>query len=75
MKGLFPQVVFTVFGIPIRDTVLSTWVMLILLTGIVYALGKRRPATLELLVEFVLDNVSSVMGRPADPYLPLLGTL
>lgn len=75
MKGLFPQVAFTILGIPIQDTVLSTWVMLILLTAIVYALGKRRPAALELLVEFVLDNVSGIMGRPADQYLPLLGTL
>lgn len=75
MRDLFPQAVFTILGIPIQDTVLSTWVMLILLTFIVYALGKRRPATLELLVEFVLDNVSSVMGRPANQYLPLLGTL
>ncbi len=75
MKDLFPQALFTILGIPIQDTVLSTWVMLILLTTIVYVLGKKRPAALELLVEFVLDNVSSVMGRPADQYLPLLGTL
>ncbi|MBC7231801.1 MAG: F0F1 ATP synthase subunit A [Chloroflexi bacterium] len=75
MKGLFSEVVFTIFGIPVRDTVLSTWIMLILLTAIVYLLGRRRPAALELLVEFVLDSVSSVMGRPAAPYLPLLGTL
>jgi F-type H+-transporting ATPase subunit a len=75
MKGLFSEVVFTIFGIPVRDTVLSTWIMLILLTAIVYLLGRRRPAALELLVEFVLDSVSGVMGRPADLYLPLLGTL
>ncbi|MGQ9493089.1 MAG: F0F1 ATP synthase subunit A [Anaerolineae bacterium] len=75
MKGLFPKIAFTIWGIPIRDTVLSTWFMMILLIAAVYWMGRKRPAALELLIEFVLENVSGVMGQPAEPYLPLLGTL
>jgi F-type H+-transporting ATPase subunit a len=75
MKGLFPEVVFTVAGIPVRDTVISTWLIMILIVAVVYALRRRFPETLEMLVEFVLDTVSAVMSRPATPYLPLLGTL
>jgi F-type H+-transporting ATPase subunit a len=75
MRGVFPQVVFTFAGIPVRDTVISTWVMMVLLLGAVYWVRKTQPEALLMLVEFILDSVSSVMGRPAGPYLPLLGTL
>jgi F-type H+-transporting ATPase subunit a len=75
MKGLFPEVVFTVAGIPIRDTVISTWLMILLIVALMYGLRRRYPAALEMLVEFILDTVSGVMGRPAAPYLSLLGTL
>nr|MBC7244445.1 F0F1 ATP synthase subunit A [Chloroflexota bacterium] len=75
MKDLFPQAAFTIFGIPVHETVLSTWFMMLILSAAIYWLGRNRPAALDLLVEFVLENVSSVMGRPAEPYLPLLGTL
>jgi F-type H+-transporting ATPase subunit a len=36
---------------------------------------RRWPLALEMLVNFLDDTVSSVMGRPAEPYLPFLGTL
>ena len=75
MTGLFPEVVLTVAGVPIRDTVISTWFMIILISVVVYLLRRRYPEALEMLVELVLDTVSGVMGRPATPYLPLLGSL
>jgi len=75
MKGLFPQVVCTIFGIPVRDTVISTWFMIFVIIGTTYLIGRRQPVVLEMLVDFVLDQVSGVMGRPAAPYLSVLGTL
>jgi len=36
MEGLFPEVVFHVLGLPVRDTVLSTWVMMALIALTVY---------------------------------------
>jgi len=75
MNGVFPQVVFRVFGIPVRDTVVSTWVMMVLVVGAAAVIGRRRPMALEMLVDFLVDTISGAMGRSAEPYLPLLGTL
>lgn len=75
MEGLFPEVLFTVFGIPIRDTVVSTWAMVGMIVLAVYLLQQQKPEMLEMLVGFIADSVSSAMERPIAPYLPVLGTL
>lgn len=75
MEGVFPQVVFRVLGIPVRDTVVSTWIMMAIVVGAAAVIGRRRPMALEMLVDFLIDTISGTMGRPAEPYLPLLGTL
>jgi F-type H+-transporting ATPase subunit a len=75
MEDFFPQVVFTIFGIPVRDTVVSTWIMMVIIVGVAAVANRRWPAALEMLVDFLIDTVSGVMGRPAGLYLPFLGTL
>ena len=75
MEKIFPQVVFTVFGIPIRDTVISTWVMMALVLGTAVFINRRKPTALEMLVDFLNDLISGIIGRPAAPFLPLLGSL
>jgi len=75
MEGLFPEVLFEVLGVPVRDTVVSTWFMILVIAWVVYVLGRRKPEALEMLVGFVKDIVSGVMGRPVEPYLSLLGSL
>jgi F-type H+-transporting ATPase subunit a len=75
MEDFFPHVVFTVLGIPVRDTVISTWVMMAVVVGLAVVVGRRRPTALEMLVDFLNDTISDVMGRSAEPYLSLLGTL
>lgn len=75
MEEIAPSVVLTVLGVPIRDTVVTTWIMMILIVALAAVIGRRRPAALELVVDFLSDTVSGIMGRPAAPYLPLLGSL
>jgi len=75
MEDFFPQIVFTIFGIPVRDTVVSTWIMMAIIVGAAAVAGRRWPEALEMLVDFLVDTISSVMGCPAGPYLPFLGTL
>lgn len=75
MEDVFPQVIFTIFGIPVRDTVISTWVMMALIAIIVFIIRRLRPTALEMVVTFLYDFVSDIMRRPADPFLPLLGSL
>ena len=36
MEELFPKVVFEVFGLPIRDTVIATWVVMAIIMGMPY---------------------------------------
>lgn len=75
MQNVIPQVVFTVCGIPIRDTVISTWIMMLIILGAAVLIGRREPTALEMLVDFLNDLISDIIGRQATPYLPLLGSL
>lgn len=75
MEDFFPHTVFTILDIPVRDTVISTWVMMAIVVVLAIVIGRRRPTALEMLVDFLNDTISGVMRRPAEPYLPLLGAL
>jgi len=75
MEGFFPQNVFSILGIGVRDTVISTWIMMAIVVGAAAVVGRRWPEVLEMLIDFLNDTISSAMGRPAGPYLPFLGTL
>ncbi|HET89274.1 MAG TPA: ATP synthase F0 subunit A [Chloroflexi bacterium] len=75
MEEFFPQDMFQIFGIGVRDTVVSTWVMMGLVVGIVIIVKHRFPAALEMLIISLSDMLSDLMKRPAEPYLPFLGSL
>jgi F-type H+-transporting ATPase subunit a len=75
VEQVFPEVAFTIFGIPVRDTVVSTWIMMAIIVALAIVIGRRRPTGLEMLVDFLDDLISGIMSRPADHFLPLLGSL
>jgi F-type H+-transporting ATPase subunit a len=75
MEDVFPQVVFSIFGIPVRDTVISTWIMMAIIVAGAVVVRYSFPTALEMLVSFLADMISDAMGRPAAPYLPFLGAL
>jgi F-type H+-transporting ATPase subunit a len=75
MEGFLPRVVFTVFGVPVRDTVVATWALMAILLILAAVINRRKPTALEMLVDFLNDLISGIIGRPAVPYLALLGTL
>ena len=76
MDEVFPKVVVTLFGvIPIRDTVISTWVMMAMILAVIYLIRRTMPEALEMFIDFVSDTISDVLGRPAEPFLPFLGAL
>ena len=75
MDEITPHVVFTLFNIPVRDTVTTTWIMIAMIILISIVINRRQPAVLETLVDFLYDTVSDIMGRPAEPFLPFLGSL
>jgi F-type H+-transporting ATPase subunit a len=75
MEELTPFVVFRILGIGITNTVVSTWVVMLVIMGASYFLTKRQPIALEMMVDFINDTVSDMMGRPALRQLSLIGTL
>ncbi|MFP4395083.1 MAG: F0F1 ATP synthase subunit A [Anaerolineales bacterium] len=72
-----PQNVIHLFGnVWITDTVISTWALMALIVAGAIVLRKRWPMALEMVLDFVADMISDVMGeRSADIYLPFLGSL
>lgn len=76
MGQFFPQVVFTVFGIGVRDTVVSTWLMMVIVIGLGVLVRRQWPMMLEMLLNFLEDLISGLLGGyPVEPYLPFLGSL
>lgn len=77
MKALTPQVVFYLFGLPITDTVFSTWVMMVIIIVLAILIRKHKPAAGEMVIEFINETVASVMPENTDvtKYLAILGSL
>lgn len=77
MEAIAPKVVLTLFGIPITDTVVSTWVMMVLILVVAIIIRKYKPEAAEMIIEMINGIVSSVMPEDANlmQYLPLLGAL
>lgn len=75
MDDVFPKVVFTVYGIPIRNTVISTWFMIAMVVTAVLVLRKKAPVILEMLIDFVETIATDYIKGPPDIYVPFLGSL
>ena len=77
MDAITPQAVFTIFGITITDTVVSTWVIMVIIIVGAFLLRKYKPGISEILIEMISGIIGSVMPEDAKTYqyLPILGTL
>lgn len=77
MEAIAPQVVFNLFGLPITDTVVSTWVMMAIIIVVAFLIRKYKPTAGEMIVEMINNIVSTVMpeGTNVSKYLTILGTL
>jgi len=76
MVGFFPKTVFSVFGIGVRDTVVSTWLMMVIVMVVGILLRRFRPELLEMVLEFLETLISDLLaGYSIERYLPFLGSL
>jgi len=77
MEAISPQVVFYLFGLPITNTVISTWVMMVIIITAAYLIRKFQPTAGEMIVEMINNIVKSVMPEDTNvsKYLTILGTL
>ena len=71
------NIVFTLFGIlPIRDTVLYTWITMGIIIAVVLILKVLKPNLLEYILEAVISILDDAMDvDDLHPYIPLLGSL
>lgn len=71
------KIVFTLFGIiPIRDTVVYTWITMGIIIVVALILKMLKPHLLEYLLEMVISILDDVMDvDDLNPYIPLLGSL
>lgn len=76
MEHVFPKEVFSIFGMPVRDTVVSSWITIAGIVAVAWILRRTVPTALEMVLDFLESIVSGVMGDvPAEPYIPFVGTL
>jgi F-type H+-transporting ATPase subunit a len=75
MDNVFPQVIFTVYGVPIRNSVISTWVLIAMIVVGVLVLRKKAPVILEMLIDLVEGVARDYIKGPPDIYVPFLGSL
>ncbi|MBC7235394.1 MAG: F0F1 ATP synthase subunit A [Chloroflexi bacterium] len=83
IESVFPKVLFTLGGVPIRDTVVHTWVILAVLVGFAYWARHRyrvwepRPWQLgvETIVTYVDELIVDIAGRARPELVPFLTTM
>jgi len=70
-------IVFTLFGIiPVRDTVVFTWITMAIIIAVVLILKLVKPNLLEFILEAIISVVDDAMDvDDLHPYIPLLGSL
>jgi F-type H+-transporting ATPase subunit a len=80
MQG--PQVMFTIGGIPITETVTTTWLIMaalvivsIIITKRLEMVPKGKQNIAEIIVEGVVWLVDSTMGPGNHKFIPYIGTL
>jgi len=76
LESITPQIIFTILGIPISSTIISTWVVMAVIITLVLLISKFFPTALDMIGELLTGIISSVMTiQNTDNYLPLLGSL
>jgi len=77
METVVPQPVFTLFGLTINQTVVSTWVMMAIIIIIAILIRKFKPALGEMIIELINNIVHSVMPEEikVSKYISILGTM
>ena len=82
IEEVFPHVVFRLFGIPVQDIVIQTWIIMAVLILLAYVAGRNlqvRPSRWQHLVELGAESVNNLIklqvGRHVDGLFELLATL
>ena len=74
-QQIAPSPVFELFGVAVRESVVSTWVLMVLVIAGVIAIRKRVPILLEMLISLTEDLARQFIPGDVEPYIPFLGSL
>lgn len=76
------RTVFTIFGLPITESVVNTWLVMAVLIILALVLRRnlqlypdKRQNVVEVIVEALSDLVSSTMGPKNKGFMPYIGTV
>lgn len=76
MEVLEHPIIFYMFGLPIRDTVVMTWILMVIIILLVLIIRKRFTSLLDTLLEFITGLIGDILNEDnLNPYLPVLGSL
>ena len=76
MESITPQIIFYLFGIPVKSTIIATWVSMLIIIVVVGLMNIFKPELSEMVVEFLSNLISDIMNiNNPEPYLPLIGSL
>ena len=83
IESIFPHTLFYVGRIPIRDTVLQTWIVIACLAGLAFWARRRyrvwNARTWQLAIEYVIEYIENLVvdigGRALPEAVPYLTTL
>lgn len=78
-----PQVIFTIFGIPVTQTVTTTWFIMAVLVGfsiyLTRGLSLDKPKKKQVIAEMVVDGIynltETTMGKRFKNFSPYIGTI
>jgi F-type H+-transporting ATPase subunit a len=83
IEEVFPRTAFYILGIPVRNSVVQSWIILVILLGL--ALWKRThyrawepqgwQVALEYLLEFINNLIKDMGGRPLPQLVPFMVTM
>lgn len=77
LETVFARVQFYIpwVNIPVRNSVVATWIMMaIIVIGVVVAY-KKRPIILEMVIDLATEIAAGFIPGPPEPYVPYLGSL
>lgn len=83
IESVFPRMLFRLAGVPVRDSVLHTWIVMAVLLGVgIWAHDRFRvwePKTWQLATEYIVDYVEKLVidtsGRALPELVPYLTTM
>lgn len=82
LEEIYPKIVFKIAGIPITDTVVTTWLLIVflgILSAIIASRLRYKPGPVQHVVEYFVESIyaliKNMIGRDPSIFFPLIAGL